>query len=359
MGAAAAIFDLDRTLLRGSSTPTFYEALWQAGVTPTRGFPGLQLMVRSYEVFGETLPAMGLAFAASVAARGHSSDEVRKAAETAAGALLPRISPWAPPLLAVHRGAGRRLVLATASPRDLVVPLAERLGFDAVIATRWATHLDGGGQRRFTGAVDGPFVWGTAKLRAVRRWAGAAGVELRGSWAYSDSLYDLPLLSAVGHPTAVNPDLRLQAVATLRRWPVTSLDAPPGVPTLLGAELQDALRLLSTRAACACPGREMEGADRIPKRGAVIVAAEAGSWLDVVASSRVVYQAGRTPRLVAPWSLLRVLGAVAGDAEAEAALRAGECLLVVGGPAEAARLAAVTGAPVVRLGPDPAICAIS
>src|SRR5207237_560175 len=104
--------------------------------------------------------------------------------------------------------AGRPVVLATTTPYDFVAPLAERLSFDDVVATRYAER-DG----VYTGALDGEFVWGRGKLSAVRRWAEGRGVELAQSWAYSDSVFDVPLLSAVGHPCAVNPDLRLQAVA--------------------------------------------------------------------------------------------------------------------------------------------------
>src|SRR6202008_4652135 len=101
------------------------------------------------------------------------------------------------------------------------------------------------GVERYDGSIRDGFVWGLGKLQAVRRWANADGVDLRGSWGYSDSVYDVPLLASVGHPTAVNPDYRLQAVAVLRRWPIVYLDGPSGVPKLRGAEPMDLLRLLS------------------------------------------------------------------------------------------------------------------
>ena len=107
-------------------------------------------------------------------------------------------------MLAAHKADGRPLVLATTSPRDLVSPLAEALGFDAVIATRYAQR-DG----RYTGRLDGAFVWGLGKRMAVDRWAADHNVDLRASHAYSDSVFDLPLLHAVGHPHPVNADPRL------------------------------------------------------------------------------------------------------------------------------------------------------
>src|SRR4029077_15133668 len=100
-----------------------------------------------------------------------------------------------------HRGEGRLLVMATTTPIDLVRPLADRLGFDHVIATSYGRR-DG----VFDGTLDGPFVWGRGKSHAVEDWADTNDIDLSESYAYSDSYYDVPLLSIVGHPTAVNPD---------------------------------------------------------------------------------------------------------------------------------------------------------
>src|SRR3546814_1830801 len=84
-------------------------------------------------------------------------------------------------LFAEHRAAGRALVLATTTPYDLIAPLAEELGFDDVVATRY--HSTDG---RNDGTLDGEFVWGKGKLRAVQSWATDAGVDMDQSWAYSE-----------------------------------------------------------------------------------------------------------------------------------------------------------------------------
>ena len=202
---AAAFFDLDRTLLRGASGPLINEALVAAGVAPARRVPLQGALYGLYEVVGETLPSMALARGAAILARGWSADAVREAGEAAAEKLERLVTPYARPLLAEHRHQGRPTVLATTTPHDLVRPLAERLGFDDVVATRYAEY-DG----RYTGQLAGEFVWAMGKLAAVRRWANAHDVDLSESFAYSDSLYDVPLLSAVGHPHAVNPDPRLR-----------------------------------------------------------------------------------------------------------------------------------------------------
>ena len=111
------------------------------------------------------------------------------------------VQPFARPLFDEHREAGRPIVLATTTPYDLVKPLADRLGLDDVVATRYGVNADG----TYDGTVDGPFVWATGKLAAVREWADAHGVDLDESYAYSDSVYDAPLLSAVGTPDRGQP----------------------------------------------------------------------------------------------------------------------------------------------------------
>ena len=109
-------------------------------------------------------------------------------------------------------------MLATTTPLDLVKPMADRLGLDDVIATRYGVNADG----TYDGTVVGNFVWAAGKLAAVRAWAEEHDVDLAESYAYSDSFYDTPLLSAVGHPVAVNPDPRMQVMARARRWPTSA-----------------------------------------------------------------------------------------------------------------------------------------
>jgi putative phosphoserine phosphatase/1-acylglycerol-3-phosphate O-acyltransferase len=379
MAGAAAFFDLDRTLLRGASGPLINEALQAAGLIPQRSIPGQSLIYGLFNAVGETLPAMGLARAAALASRGWAPDAVRQAGKAAAEKLEELVAPYAPAVIAEHRAAGRPVVLATTTPHDLVTPLAERLGFDDVIATRYAE--DGG---VYTGRLEGEFVWANGKLAAVRKWADAHDVSLRDSWAYSDSIYDTPLLSAVGHPHAVNPDARLHALALVRRWPVLNLDVPPGVPKLVGIEPADVLRLLSRPQLFPYARFDIAGAERLPRTGPAIVVANHRSYFDTVALGLTIMKAGRAPRFLgkkevfdAPvvGPMARALGGIRVDRgtgsdeplrEAARALAGGEIVAlmpqgtiprgrqfyepVLEGRTGAARLAAMSGAPVIPVG---------
>jgi putative phosphoserine phosphatase/1-acylglycerol-3-phosphate O-acyltransferase len=384
MARAAAIFDLDRTLLRTSSTPLLNAALFETGLTRRPSVPGQGLMTSFYNLLGETIPSMALARAAVLAARGWPVRQVCEAAELAADRLEREILPYVPALLESHREAGRKLVLATTTPHDMVSPLARRLGFEAVIATRYRAEKDGEGVERYTGHLEGGFVWSLGKLQAIRDWASLEDVDLGRSYGYSDSAYDLPMLLAVGHPTAVNPDYRLHAVATVRRWPVVHLDSPAGVPKLLGAEPMDVIRSVTTRAAFPFARFDILGTEHIPRRGPAIIAANHRSYFDATAYTLAVFEAGRNPRSLAKKELfdapvvgqfVRVTGAICVDRKrspraafhaAEEALRNGEVLIVapqgtiprgqdffdpvLKGKTGAARMAAATGAPVIPMG---------
>jgi putative phosphoserine phosphatase / 1-acylglycerol-3-phosphate O-acyltransferase len=384
MGNAAAFFDLDRTLLRGASGPVISDALAGAGVGPSRGLPGQALFYKVYDLIGESLPGMALARAAALAMRGRSRDALQAAALQAADKLEELVAPYAPGLMEEHRTAGRAVVLATTTPFDLIAPLAQRLEFDDVIATRYATAPDADGVARYTGGLEGGFVWALGKLNAVRRWAADHDVDLSESWAYTDSIYDLPLLSAVGHPHAVNADPRLAAVAAVRRWPQLHLDAPPGVPKVLGLEPFDLVRPFNRPELYPYARFDIAGTEHIPSTGPAIVVANHRSYFDAAAVGLAFARAGRSPRSLAKkeifdapvvGQLARAFGQIKVDRgggggsaleEAIRALRGGEVVVIMPqgtiprgeaffdpelvGKSGAARLAAATGAPVIPMG---------
>jgi len=377
--AVAAFFDLDRTVLRRASGPLISEALAAAGVVDGRRARSGRLLYRLYDVVGESLPSMALARAAALFAKGWPADTVRQAGKEAAEELDAIVAPYARPLLRRHRESGHLTVLATTTPVDLVAPLAERLGFDDIVATRYAER-DGA----YTGSLEGEFVWATGKLAAVRRWSESRQVDLSASYAYSDSVFDVPLLSSVGHPVAVNPDPRLLAVAVVRRWPVMNLDAPPGVPKLAGIEPMDVVQWLSHPAMFPYARFDISGRENIPAEGPAIIVANHRSYFDPAAIGLTVLGAGRKLRFLgkkevfdAPvvGSLARAAGGIRVERgtgsdqplrEAQVALEAGELVAVLPqgtiprgrqffdpelkGKTGAARLAALTGAPVVPIG---------
>ena len=167
MADGAAFFDLDRTLLSGASGPVLSEALRKAGVV-SRALPGESLLYRVFNTVGETLPSMAIARQGATFAKGRLRSGFQAAAAEAGEVLAGMIQPYAKDLFAEHRAAGRPLVLATTTPYDLVKPLADALGFDDVVATRYGVAADG----TYDGKIVGPFVWANGKLDAVRAWAG-------------------------------------------------------------------------------------------------------------------------------------------------------------------------------------------
>ncbi|MGL5863915.1 MAG: 1-acyl-sn-glycerol-3-phosphate acyltransferase, partial [Phycicoccus sp.] len=268
------------------------------------------------------------------------------------------------------------------TPHHLVAPLAKRIGVDHVIATRYSVGDDG----TFDGGIAGGFVWSRGKLAAVSEWAAAEGVDLAESFAYSDSIYDLPLLSAVGHPAAVNPDPRLALYAVARGWPIVHFDVAPGVVKVpvVGVELQRLLLLASPPQSLPYARVEIDGVEHIPRTGASILAGNHRSYFDLPALIQLMRRTNRTARILAKRELFDIpgFGAVAtalgaipvdrtgGGAEsleaAAVALQGGEvvCVLpqgtiprgerffdpVLEGRTGAARLAASTRAPVIPVG---------
>lgn len=301
----AAFFDLDRTLLPKASGPALSAAMRQTGVVSAR-MPGESLLFGYFNLLGESLGSIALARQAVLVAKGRPSDAFDEAALLAADVLEPMVGPFARMLIAEHKEAGRPVVLATTTPEHLVLPLAERLGIDAVIATRYEVGEDG----RFTGRNDGHFVWSMGKIAAVREWAQEEGIDLDQSFAYSDSIYDAPLLRAVGNPGAVNPDPRLQALAIAARWPTLHFDTSPGVLKLpvLGMELQRAVTLLSRPEVFPYAKFTIRGAENVPATGPAIMVGNHRSYFDVVAMAVAMNRTRRTARFLGKKELFDIPG---------------------------------------------------
>jgi putative phosphoserine phosphatase/1-acylglycerol-3-phosphate O-acyltransferase len=232
----------------------------------------------------------------------------------------------------------------------------------------------------------GPYVWSRGKKDAVREWCGANGVDPAASYAYSDSVFDEPLLSMVGHPTCVNPDWRLRLMAAARRWPVMHFDVPAGVAKIpvVGLEAQQALMKVARPELFPYARFTITGTENIPRGSAAILCGNHRSYFDIAAMSLAVAKTGRAVRflgkkevfdapvigpLAAALGGIRVERGTGSDEPlraAEESLRAGDLVAIMPqgtiprGPAffdpvlkgrwGAARLAAATGAPVIPVG---------
>jgi putative phosphoserine phosphatase/1-acylglycerol-3-phosphate O-acyltransferase len=206
------------------------------------------------------------------------------------------LQPYAAQVMESHRAAGDRIVMATTTPYDFILPFAQDLGFDDVVATKFAVDADG----RYTGELDGPFVWSQGKLNAVKSWSTANGVSLSECTAYSDSFYDAPLLSAVGTPFAVNPDPRLSLLAAARRWRVKNFDVADGISKVpvVGLEVQRLALALTRPTTFPFARFKLSGIDNIPRSGPAILVGNHRSYFDVAAVAMAVARSGRTVRFL-------------------------------------------------------------
>ncbi|MEU6386638.1 HAD-IB family hydrolase [Streptomyces bauhiniae] len=220
---AAAFFDLDKTVIAKSSTLTFSKSFYQGGLINRRAalrtayaqfvFLAGGLDHDQMERMREYLSAL---------CRGWNVRQVQEiVAETLHDLIDPIIYDEAASLIEEHHTAGRDVVIVSTSGAEVVEPIGELLGADRVVATRLVVGEDG----CFTGEVE-YYAYGPTKAEAIRELAASEGYDLDRSFAYSDSATDVPMLQAVGHPHAVNPDRALRREAVSRGWPVLEFRKP-------------------------------------------------------------------------------------------------------------------------------------
>ena len=212
----AAFFDLDKTIISRSSTLAFARPLYSRGLISLDDAIRGALGHLAYRLGGAGHGRMERARGqVSQLCRGWPAELVREiVAQHLDELILPYVYAEAAALLAAHRAAGDDVIIVTTSGQEVAGPIGVVLGAAAVIATRM-TVADG----CYTGGIDF-YAYGEAKACRVRDLAGARGYRLADCFAYTDSITDLPLLEAVGHPRAVNPDRALRRVARRRDWPV-------------------------------------------------------------------------------------------------------------------------------------------
>jgi HAD superfamily hydrolase (TIGR01490 family) len=214
---AGAFFDLDKTVIAKASMVAMGGPLYREGLVSR------WLVLRA--VWGQLVYLWLGADEQKLArtrdsvlrlAAGWERERVARIARDAIEEVLePIVYAEALELIAEHLDAGRPVYLVSASPAEIVEPLAEHLGVTGSLATIAEVDDDG----RYTGRVV-RYCYGPEKVVAMTELAEAEGIDLAGSWAYSDSATDVAMLGAVGHPVAVNPDRELLRIARERGWPV-------------------------------------------------------------------------------------------------------------------------------------------
>jgi len=213
---AAAFFDLDRTLMAGSSAFEFARASYRAGLLGRRDLlAGARANLRfrlqgSTDAGTQALRERILKEVGGVRVR----DMERLAPDVLAG-VLPRIYPRMLDVAYEHQDAGRAVYICTAASQAIAELLAHVLRFDGAIGARYEA-IDG----VYTGNPGGPFTYREGKAEAIRELADRERLDLAASWAYSDSESDLPMLRAVGHAVVVNPDGELATIARAEGWEV-------------------------------------------------------------------------------------------------------------------------------------------
>jgi HAD superfamily hydrolase (TIGR01490 family) len=217
----AAFFDLDKTLIPGSSLFLMARGAYERDMFRVRDlarFGWGQLMFR---LRGETVSSMDRTRESTLSfVAGHSQAELLEwGREIANERIIPLVYQDIVKVIEGHRSRGDLTFLVTAAPVELAETVAEALGMDGTVATVSEVDEDG----YYTGRLVGGVMHGPAKAKAVAEVAAERGVMLAECAAYSDSINDLPLLESVGHPHAVNPETELKRIALARGWPIHEL----------------------------------------------------------------------------------------------------------------------------------------
>ncbi len=216
MANSAAFFDLDRTLIAGASAFPFGIEAWRQGLASNADIARWALAAITFKLLGD---------------KGDATDDIKgdflsriagssvAAMEMVGNAVLPRLGarvrPESRKLIKMHHDTGRDTWIVSASPYEIVEPLARSLGMTGAIGTKGRVVAG-----HYTGELDGPFIYGAGKVDEIEKLAADRGYDLERSYAYSDSISDLPMMEMVGHPVAVNPDSDLDSIAHERGWPV-------------------------------------------------------------------------------------------------------------------------------------------
>ena len=220
---SAAFFDLDKTVIAKPSITAFGRPFRRGGLINRRVILRTLIGQLVYLQLGAGEQRLARVRESTLAlTKGWDQDRVRTIVrESLLATIEPLIFDEALELMTAHRAVGDRVYLVSTAPEEIVLPLSELLGADGAIASVAETDDHG----RYTGQL-AFYAYGEGKATAMRELAARAGLDLERSSAYSDSATDLPMLEAVGHPVAVNPDRALARMARQRGWEVRQFTQP-------------------------------------------------------------------------------------------------------------------------------------
>lgn len=223
MAVEAAFFDLDKTVIAKASIAAFGRPFRRGGLINRRVVARAVTQQMIYLHLGADEKRLTRVREAMLTlTRGWNRDQVRQIVrETLLETIEPIIYAEALELIEWHRSRGHRVYLVSASPEEIVLPLTEMLGVDGAICSRGEVDETG----HYTGTMQF-YAYGPSKAAGMRDLARRTGIDLQASYAYSDSATDLPMLEAVGHPVAVNPDRALAKVARQRGWEIRQFTKP-------------------------------------------------------------------------------------------------------------------------------------
>jgi HAD superfamily hydrolase (TIGR01490 family) len=219
-GRSAAFFDLDRTLMAGSSGVFFAKAAFETGMISRRRLVKDLFENLRFRLVGSTderADAVRIRVGEMIA--GVPVRELERLAPRVLAGVLPRIYPDMLARAYAHQDAGRLVFIVTAASQEMADLLAHVLAFDGGLGSR-SEVVDG----VYTGRAAGPFNYRDGKRISLHELAQRENIALGDSYAYSDSESDLPMLRAVGHPVAVNPDAELMRIALQEGWEIVRLD---------------------------------------------------------------------------------------------------------------------------------------
>jgi HAD superfamily hydrolase (TIGR01490 family) len=214
---AAAFFDVDNTLIRGSSSFLFGKAAFERKFFSRKDFWNFAWHQFRFIWRGESAKTLtSIKDRALGLIEGHKAEELAALTETVyEDYICPKLWPETVRLAKEHIAAGREVWLVTATPQEIAEVMAKRLGLTGGLGTI-VERKDG----ILTGQLVGEALHGKAKRKAVKQLAKERRISLKKSFAYSDSHNDLPMLSAVGNPVCVNPDAILRIHAKAADWQI-------------------------------------------------------------------------------------------------------------------------------------------